>query len=50
MRVKKLTVLFFFLCVLGRAQTPDKGKDIIQKSIAALGGDRFLHMQNRVAS
>ncbi|HZQ50924.1 MAG TPA: hypothetical protein VFB14_01945 [Bryobacteraceae bacterium] len=48
--MKKLTVLFFFLCVLGRAQTPDKGKDIIQKSIAALGGDRFLHMQNRVAS
>jgi len=40
------------LCLAaGKAQTgPDKGKQIVDQAIAALGGDRFLHMQNRVAS
>ena len=31
------------------AQTNSKGKQAIDKAIAALGGDRFLQMQNRVA-
>lgn len=36
---------------LTSAQTgTDKAKQIIDQSIAALGGDRFLHMQNRIAS
>ncbi len=37
---------------LAFAQTPapaNKGKDIVDRAIAALGGDRFLHMQNHVA-
>ncbi len=33
------------------AQTStDKGKQIIDQAVAALGGERFLHMQSRVAS
>ena len=33
------------------AQTGDpKAKQIIDRAVAALGGDRFLHMQNRIAS
>jgi hypothetical protein len=31
------------------APSDSKGKQVIDKAIAALGGDRFLHMQNRVA-
>jgi hypothetical protein len=31
------------------AQAESKGKQVIDKAIAALGGERFLHMQNRVA-
>ncbi len=27
----------------------EKGKEIVNKAVAALGGDRFLHMQNRVS-
>lgn len=42
------------LCLVGaalRAQNaPDKGKQIIDQAIAALGGDHFLHMQSRIAS
>jgi hypothetical protein len=52
-RVKKLVpslFLFLGLSTVLSAQTPDKAKDLIQKSIAALGGDRFLHMQNRISS
>lgn len=34
-----------------RAQTgSDQGKQIVDRAVAALGGDRFLHMQNRIAS
>lgn len=29
---------------------PNKGKQLVDRAIAALGGDNFLHMQNRVAS
>jgi hypothetical protein len=33
------------------AQNSDqKGREVLDKVIAALGGDKFLHMQNRVAS
>ncbi len=31
-------------------QTVDKGKQIVESAIAALGGDHFLHMHTRVAS
>lgn len=30
-------------------QSDFKGKQVIDKAVAALGGERFLHMQNRVA-
>lgn len=45
-------LLCLFLCCLTlTGQTnPNKGKQIIDQAIAALGGDRFLHMQNRVAA
>ncbi len=33
----------------GAQTSTDKGKEIVDKAIAALGGDRFVHMQNRVA-
>ena len=38
--------------LLTSAQTssPNKGKQVIDEAIAALGGDRFLQMQSRVAS
>ena len=37
--------------LIDSAQTgSDKGKEIIDRAIAALGGDRFVQMQNRVAS
>jgi hypothetical protein len=54
--VETKTPLKLLACVLlcaftGNAQsTPDKGKQIIDRSIAALGGDRFSQMKNRVAS
>ena len=35
---------------LGAQTGANKGKQIVDQAIAALGGDRFLHMQNRVAS
>jgi hypothetical protein len=31
------------------AQSDSKGKQVIDQAIAALGGERFLHMQNRAA-
>lgn len=37
--------------LLSHAQTStDKGKQMVDRAIAALGGDRFVHMQNRVTS
>src|SRR5450631_2769372 len=29
---------------------PSKGRETIDKAVAALGGDRFLHMKSRVSS
>ena len=40
-----------FVTVAAHAQTPvNKGKQVIDKAISALGGDHFLHMRNRVAT
>jgi hypothetical protein len=36
-------------CALTAQSESGKGKEIVDKAIAALGGDRFLHMHNRVA-
>ena len=49
--VRKLCLLFLS-CLALSAQTPpaNKGKQIIDQAIAALGGDRFLHMRSRIAS
>lgn len=44
-------MIAFVCAVLGAGQTkPNKGRQIIDQAIAALGGDRFLHLQNRVES
>ncbi len=36
--------------ILAAQTSTEKGKQLCDQAIAALGGDRFLHMQNRVAS
>lgn len=51
----KIAAQLLFLAVLsstaGYSQAPtNKGKELIDKAIAALGGERFLQMKNRVAS
>jgi hypothetical protein len=49
--VHKFFALSLVCGVLAGAQTaPGKGKQIVDQAIAALGGDRFLQMQSRVAS
>lgn len=46
----------FLLCaalwlVVAKGQSsPGKGKQIIDQAVAALGGERFVHMENRIAS
>jgi hypothetical protein len=32
----------------GLAQTPDKGKQVVQKAVEAMGGPKFLSMKNRI--
>ncbi len=44
-----LSLLLFAGSIVGQT-APNKGRQIIDQAIAALGGDRFLHMQNRMAS
>ena len=41
-----------FLCasILGAETSSDKGKQIIDQAITAMGGQRFLKMQNRIES
>jgi hypothetical protein len=54
------TIKFYFGCfvlllaaggwLFSKAQTPpNKGKQIVDQAVAALGGDRFLNMKNRIA-
>jgi hypothetical protein len=46
--VISLLVLSGWLC--SKAETPaNKGKQIVDQALAAMGGDRFLNMKNRVA-
>ena len=43
--------VFFVLAALSSAQTPDaKAKKIIADAVAALGGDKFLNMEDRIES
>ena len=44
----KALVLFLLSTIYVTAQPVDKGKQIVEDAIAALGGERFLEMQNRV--
>jgi hypothetical protein len=51
----KISIRFLLCTVLSAAAVysqaaPNKGRQIIDRSIAALGGERFLQMNNRVAS
>ena len=48
--MKLLTVALLFSCTLGAQTEADKGKQLIDRAVAALGGDRFLQMQNIVES
>lgn len=45
----RLIAISLAAALVSSAQTsPNKGREIIDRAIAALGGDRFLHLQNRV--
>ncbi len=52
LKVSTRLLLCAGLCLTAaEAQTArDKGKQIVDQAIAALGGEHFLHMQNRIAS
>jgi hypothetical protein len=45
-------IVFLLLAALSAAQTPAnvRGKKVIDEAIAALGGDKFLQMQDRIES
>jgi hypothetical protein len=47
---KTLASLLLFASSLAAQTTPNKGRQIVDQAIAALGGDRFLHMRNHIAS
>ncbi len=50
-RMSVVVLLAVAAGLLGTAQsTADKGKDVVNRSLAALGGDRFLNMRYRQAS
>jgi hypothetical protein len=38
------------LALSAQTGTPGKGRQVVDQAIAALGGERFLHMHSRVAS
>src|SRR5882724_9023698 len=42
--------LLFAAALGSQTPSPDKGKQIVNQALAALGGDRFLHLQSRIAS
>ncbi len=49
-RICRTLALILSAAVAGSAQSSsDRAKQIVAQSIAALGGERFLHMQNRIA-
>ena len=50
MFLKTLASALLFASSLAAQPTPNKGRQIIDQAIAALGGDRFLHMRNHIAS
>lgn len=43
-----MILLFANALAVSAQSSSDKGKEIVDKAVAALGGDRFLHMQNIV--
>jgi len=50
LKISSLILTALLLAPAMRAQTSsDKAKQIIDQAIAALGGDKFLHMQSRLA-
>jgi len=47
----KILLLVFVAAILLRAETPEqRGKRVVDECVQALGGDRYLNMQNRVES
>ena len=50
--LKRALIVFGLAAALARAEPPTgaKGKQVIAEAIAALGGDKFLEMQDRVES
>ena len=52
LRHPRLSVVFLLaaLAVHGAENNQDRGKRVIQQALAALGGDHFLSMQDRVES
>src|SRR5690242_444438 len=48
--MKPLGLALFCAAVLSAQSSSTKGKELFDRAIAALGGDRFLHMQNRMES
>jgi hypothetical protein len=49
-RIKLVGVALLCAASLSAQTSSNKGKQLCDQAIAALGGDRFLHMQNRVES
>ena len=49
-RMKPLGLALLCAAVLSAQSSSNKGKELFDHAIAALGGDRFLHMQNRMES
>src|SRR5712691_3380675 len=48
--MRKLTLLLAIAIASGAETNQDRGKRVINDALAALGGDRFLAMQDRVES
>ena len=48
--LKRALIVLCLTAAMARAETPTgaKGKQVIADAIAALGGDKFLEMQDRV--
>ncbi len=49
-RIRRFAVVLLSLRILTAQTSTEKGKQMCDASIKALGGDQFLHMQNRVQS
>ena len=48
--MRKLTLLLAIAIAPGAETNQDRGKRVVNDALAALGGDRFLAMQDRVES